>query len=60
MPFFVRAHPHARLEGPAVAASDGSASACKEEWVCEDFVLQRLFSRRPWRPSSEVGYVPDY
>ena len=47
LPFFARANPHARL-------ADGKAG------VCEAFVLERLFRRRPWRPAPPHGSVPDY
>eukprot|EP00966_Prymnesium_polylepis_P027448 634606-Prymnesium_polylepis.1 len=66
MPFFVRAHPSARLStsgAPIVRNGDTGAAAGSQaarEWVCEDFVLQHLFRRRPWRPSVEPNLVPDY
>lgn len=47
LPFFARANPHARL-------ADG------RDGVCEAFVLERLFRRRPWRPAPPHGSVPDY
>ena len=49
MPFFARAHPGAQL-CPAWGASG----------VCEHFVLEQLFRRRPWRPAPDDCSVPDY
>ena len=44
LPLFVRAHPHARL---------GATTA-------EEFVVEHLFRRRPWRPSPPNGTTPDF
>ena len=44
LPLFVRAHPHARL---------GATTA-------EEFVVEHLFRRRPWRPSPPNGSTPDF
>lgn len=47
LPFFARANPNARL-------------AAGRTGVCEAFVLDRLFRRRPWRPAPPHDSVPDY
>ena len=70
MPFFVRAHPHARLvpmlseeplEEPLQALADGDGqTAPLSPRQCEDFVVNELLSRRPWRPPLADGVVPDY
>ena len=49
MPFFARAHPGAQLCPVRGAAG-----------VCEHFVLEQLFRRRPWRPAPDDSSVPDY
>ena len=49
MPFFARAHPGAQLCPVRGAAG-----------VCEHFVLEQLFRRRPWRPAPDGSSVPDY
>ena len=73
MPFFVRAHPHAilvptvpmlseePLEEPLQAVADGEGQiAPLSPRQCEDFVVNELLSRRPWRPPLADGVVPDY
>ena len=73
MPFFVRAHPHAilvptvprlseePLEEPLQAVADGEGqSAPLSPRQCEDFVVNELLSRRPWRTPLADGVVPDY
>ncbi|KAL1514894.1 hypothetical protein AB1Y20_003976 [Prymnesium parvum] len=68
MPFFVRAHPTARLSGRQSSRDDTHPDALRTpapdavmDWLCQDFVLQKLFRCRPWRPSVDQSWrVPDF
>ena len=76
MPFFVRAHPdatlrpagHAEAATPARAgeAVDGGASRAPARRLApvrtEEFVLEHLFRKRPWRPNPSDAHpqTPDY
>ena len=67
----VRAHPHAVLTPiamPVEWADDDvgmDTSWAKNvppprQWQCEEFVVNELFRRRPWRTPLAEGIVPDY
>ena len=62
MPFFARARPDAMLV-PLTEAGSGPARQTMAPLPrpCEDFVLEQLFRRRPWRPNlANDGSTPDY
>ena len=72
MPFFARAHPNATLArmvptahvthtGDRQVSEHCAAVFGRDEQLCEEFVLNTLFRRRPWRPcvTSHDG-TPDY
>jgi hypothetical protein len=67
MPFFVRAHPNSMLHpAPSAFPTDGTerdAHAHAEvplPRMCEEFVVNELFRRRPWRRPLAAGIIPDY
>ena len=59
MPFFLRARPLALLT-PLQREPSCEGAGKLAARVCQDYTIEELYARRPWRSAPTAGTIPDF